>query len=210
MSGHPLFARFYTCLSGRADALGVADHREELLSGLTGRGVEVGAGNGRNFVHYPHGVTEVLAVEPERYLRARAVEAARKAAIPVAVADASAESIPAADGSFDFAVASLVLCSVPDQQAALSEVRRVLKPGGELRFYEHVRSESGLLARVQSFVAPVWRVLGAGCHPDRSTVSAIENAGFVIEQVRSFSFEPGPRFACGLVAPHVIGRARRP
>lgn len=207
--GHPLFARFYACMSSRADALGVAGHREELLSGLSGRGLEIGAGNGRNFAHYPEGVTEVLAVEPEPYLRARAVEAARLAGVPVAVVDASAESVPAADGSFDFAVASLVLCSVPDQAEALSEVRRVVRPGGELRFYEHVRSGSGTLARLQSFVTPLWRVLGAGCHPDRSTVSAIEDAGFVIEQVRAFSFKPGPRFACALVAPHVIGRARR-
>ena len=185
----------------------MADHRDELLAGLVGRGVEVGAGNGLNFSHYPSSVTKVIAVEPEPYLRARAFSAARDADVPVTVVDGTADALALREASLDFAVVSLVLCSVSSQHAALREIKRVLRPGGELRFYEHVRSESASLARWQCAVSPFWKVVGGGCHPDRDTVSAIEHAGFTINQIRSFMFEPGPRIACGIVAPHVIGRA---
>ncbi|MHB8289782.1 MAG: class I SAM-dependent methyltransferase [Acidimicrobiales bacterium] len=204
---HPIFARFYSWLSCRGDAAGMADHRDELLAGLVGRGVEVGAGNGLNFSHYPSSVTEVIAVEPEPYLRARAVSAARDADVPVTVVDGTADALALRGASLDFAVVSLVLCSVSSQHAALREIKRVLRPGGELRFYEHVRSESASLARWQCAVAPFWKVVGGGCQPDRDTVSAIEHAGFTINQIRSFMFESGPRIVCGIVAPHVIGRA---
>ena len=112
-------------------------------AGLTGRVVEVGAGNGLNFGHYPATVTEVVAVEPEPYLRERAEEAARAAPVDVTVVVGLADALPAEDGAFDAAVASLVLCSVPDQAGALAELRRVVRPDGELRFYEHVSLPAG-------------------------------------------------------------------
>ena len=101
--------------------------------------IEVGAGNGLNFPHYPADVEELVAVEPEEYLRERAVAAVRTAPVPIRVLDGVAGRLPAGDGSFDAAVVSGVLCSVPDQGSALADLRRVLRPGGELRFYEHVR-----------------------------------------------------------------------
>jgi ubiquinone/menaquinone biosynthesis C-methylase UbiE len=136
---HPLFARLYARMSPRADARGVAEHRRELLAGLSGRVIELGAGNGLNFSYYPAAVSELVAVEPEDYPRERARQAAGAAPVPVTVVDALADRLPFPDRTFDAAVASLVLCSVPDQASALRELRRVLRPRGELRFYEHVR-----------------------------------------------------------------------
>jgi SAM-dependent methyltransferase len=116
------------------DAQGAAEHRRALLAGLTGPVLEVGAGNGRNFAHYPSTVTDVLAVEPEPYLRGLAQVAAGQAPVPVRVVDGTADALPTPDASMKAAVAALVLCSVPDQARALAELHQVLRPGGELRF----------------------------------------------------------------------------
>lgn len=139
---HPIFARVYTRISTRMEDAGVGVHRHDLLAGLAGSVLEVGAGNGLNFSHYPATVTSVLAVEPEQYLRALAAGHAQLAAVPVTVTDGTAEQLPAEDASVDNVVATLMLCSVADQQAALAEMHRVLRPGGELRFMEHVLAES--------------------------------------------------------------------
>jgi ubiquinone/menaquinone biosynthesis C-methylase UbiE len=184
------------------------DHRRELLAGLSGRILEVGAGNGLNFRHHPPGVTEVVAVEPEPFLRAKAAEAAVAAGVPARIVAGTAERLPAADGEFDAVVASLVLCSVPDQRAALEEMRRALRPGGELRVYEHVRSESPAGARGQDRLARVWPRFTGGCHPNRDTPAAVEAAGFEWVSLRRFDHKPGP--GLGAIAPHVIGVARRP
>jgi ubiquinone/menaquinone biosynthesis C-methylase UbiE len=203
---HPVFARLYARMSRSADRSGVAEHRAELLAGVAGRVVEVGAGNGLNFAHYPPEVTEVVAVEPEPFLRARAAEAAATARVPVTVVEGVADRLPAEDGAFDAAVASLVLCSVPDQATALAELRRVLRPGGELRFYEHVVAHEPRAARVQRWLddSGVWPRLMGGCHGARDTGAAIERAGFAIERCRRFPFGPGP-----LATPHLVGLARR-
>src|SRR5215217_4639291 len=131
---HPLFARVYARVGHLMDAE-IGDHRQRLLAGLTGRVLEVGAGNGLNFPHYPATVTEVLAIEPEPYLRHLALATARQAPVPIRVVDSTAEALPAPDATVDAVVASLVLCSVIDLEGALAEVRRVLRPGGRLRFY---------------------------------------------------------------------------
>jgi ubiquinone/menaquinone biosynthesis C-methylase UbiE len=205
---HPIFARIFDRMSERAEAMGQAEHRRELLSGLSGRVVELGAGNGINFRHYPPDLTELVAVEPEPYLRGKAEDAARAASAHVSVIDGVGGELPFEDESFDAAVVSLVLCSVPDQDAVLTDLFRVIRPGGELRFYEHVRANDPRLVRLQNAVAPVWRRIGGGCHPDRDTGGAIERAGFAIETCRRFPFRPS--FICAPVAPHIIGRARRP
>jgi SAM-dependent methyltransferase len=204
---HPLFARFYACLSPRTDAAGQRQHRRDLLADVSGRVLELGAGNGLNFPYYPTAVCEVVAVEPEHYLRERARRAAAGAPVPVTVIDAVADSLPFPDGSFDTAVASLVLCTVPDQARALAELRRVLRPGGELRFYEHVRPNNPrTLARWQRLDNwNIWPRLAGGCHPTRDTEAAIRAAGFIVEQSRRFAFKAGP-----VTAPHILGVARRP
>lgn len=204
---HPLFARLYERVSRDADAAGGAEHRRRLLDGLSGRVIEVGAGNGRNFRHYPLAVTEVLAVEPEPRLRASAVREAENIKVPIRVEPGQADALPAEDASCDAAVASLVLCSVPDQGRALAEMRRVLRPGGELRFYEHVVASGTLGARVQRVAdATVWPHIAGGCHMARDTRAAIAAAGFDVMDYHRVSFEG--RLPDAL--PHVLGIARAP
>jgi ubiquinone/menaquinone biosynthesis C-methylase UbiE len=205
---HPLFARIYarTSLSIDRELVG---HRKRLLAGLSGRVLELGAGNGLNFAHYPSEVASVVAVEPEPYLRQIAERNARSAAAPIEVIDGVGEQLALEEGGFDAAVVSLVLCSVRDQHAALRELYRVLRPGGELRFFEHVRADTTGLQRFQHVLdTTVWPALMGGCHTGRDTHAAIQSAGFNIEQLERFHL-PDVRFPIP-TAPHVIGTAWRP
>jgi ubiquinone/menaquinone biosynthesis C-methylase UbiE len=204
---NPIFARFYARTTELAEAKGASEHRDELLAGLSGRVIEVGAGTGANVGHYPESVTEVIAVEPEPYLRHLAEGAAAQAPLAIKVIDGVADDLPAQDDEFDAGVASLVLCSVPDQLAALWELHRAIRAGGDLRFYEHVRSPKPGFARLQRALDVVWPFFGGGCHTSRDTTSTIEAAGFTIEDTRRFSFRPC--LAAAPVSPHVIGIARR-
>jgi ubiquinone/menaquinone biosynthesis C-methylase UbiE len=201
---HPIFARCYARVGHLMDAE-IGDHRRRLLAGLTGRVLEVGAGNGLNFQHYPAAVTEVLAIEPEPYLCRLALAAARQAPVPIRVVDGTGEALPALDRAVDVVVASLVLCTVTDLNQALAETRRVLRPGGKLRFYEHVRAEDPRLARWQDRLERPWGWLVGGCHPNRDTVAAINAAGLRLEQLDRFDLQAMPPLA----RPHVLGLAER-
>lgn len=205
---HPIFARVYARLSQAMEQGGAAEHRDRLLAGLHGSVVEVGAGNGMNFRHYPGTVSSVVAIEPEDHLRALAFDHARQAQPPIEIVDGVVEELPFEDGTFDAAVVCLMMCSVHDQAMALAEVRRVLRPGGELRFLEHVRATTPRLARVQRAMdATVWPFLGGGCHASRDTLGAILDAGFTVESVDRFRF-PETRVPAP-TSPHVLGVARR-
>jgi len=205
---HPLFARFYTHVLARNEPAEMQAYREELLAGLSGRVVEVGAGSGANFPHYPAEVTEVVAVEPESYLREQAATAGAQAGIRVTVRDGLADALPLEDASCDAAVACLVLCTVPKQATALAELRRVLKPGGELRFYEHVRGTTPRMRRWQHVAdRTFWPRLFGGCHTARDTVGAIEAAGFALERHRDLQPESIPHFLPAY--PQTIGVARK-
>jgi ubiquinone/menaquinone biosynthesis C-methylase UbiE len=152
-------------------------------------------------------VTEVVAVEPEEYLRGLAEQAAAMAPVPVRVVDGVSGALPLEDGSCDAGVACLVLCTVPDQERALAELARVIRPGGELRFYEHVVSRRPFEARLQYIAdATFWPLLAGGCHMGHDTGAAIERAGFRIETCDRFAFSPGPPVPAG---PHILGVARR-
>ncbi len=204
---HPRFARMYQRISAESERRGTAEHRDRALAGLTGRVVEVGAGNGMNFRHYPATVTEVVAVEPENNLRALAERAASSAPMPVTVVAGHGDALPFDDETFDAAVVSLVLCSVPEPGHFLAEVRRVLKPGGELRFFEHVRSDSPVLGVFQDAITPLWSAIGGGCHLNRDSRAAIGAAGFEIDEIDRFSYRPlkfVPAHA------HILGRAHKP
>jgi ubiquinone/menaquinone biosynthesis C-methylase UbiE len=195
-------------MSPKQDRGGMADHRRALVAGLKGRVIEVGAGNGLNFAHYPAGVTSVLAVEPEARLRKVALENAARVRIHIEVVAGVADRLPVEDESVDAIVYSLVLCSVPDLASALREGHRVLKPAGQLRFLEHVVSERPALRRMQKVLdATVWPTLGAGCHCARDTSAAIDSAGFTIGDLERFRF-PEMRLALP-TSPHIRGRAIR-
>lgn len=201
---HPLFARWFERLSRWIEPE-VGPCRAELLEGLSGRVLEIGAGSGMNFRHYPASVEELIALEPEPYLRAKAQQAAEAAPIPVTVTAGLAEKLDLPDASFDAAVACLVLCTVTDQPQALAELRRVLRTGAELRFFEHVRSPTTTKARVQTLAdrTGLWPRLGGGCHCSRATVDAIGAAGFRVQRVRSL--DVGPAWVPS--NPHVLGSA---
>jgi ubiquinone/menaquinone biosynthesis C-methylase UbiE len=205
---HPVFARVYEKVAEMSERRGGAEHRQRLLAGLSGRVIEVGAGSGANFAHYPTTVSEVVAIEPEPYLRERAQHAAAQAPVSVSVVDGGADQLPGEAGTFDAGVAALVLCTVPDQQSALAELFRVIRPGGELRFYEHVIAHPKWESRFQRLAdATFWPHVAGGCHLARDTTSGIEQAGFVIESSERFPFSPAPFL---LPDPHILGTARRP
>jgi len=207
MVSNPLFARLYA-LMARKEPPHVRDRRRQLLSGLSGRVLELGAGSGANFPHYPASVTEVLAVEPEPYLREKARNAGAAAPVPVTVLDAIADRLPAEEESCDAAVACLVLCSVPDQPTALAELRRVVRPGGELRFYEHVLSRKPSVARSQRVVDRLfWPRAFGNCHTARDTSAAIAAAGWAIESEQRLWEPPCP--VAVPVGDHLLGVARR-
>ena len=179
---HPFFARVWTMKSAR-ESQALRDLRRENLAGLSGRVLEVGAGTGTNFGYYPDMVREVIALEPEPRLFARATQAATAAPVPVKVVPSTIETLSAAR-PFDAVVCALVLCSVADLGHALSQIKSVLKHGGEFRFLEHVAS-AGWPGRVQRLAdATVWPRLSGNCHTHRDTERALVEAGFTIGVTR--------------------------
>jgi protein-L-isoaspartate O-methyltransferase len=181
--------------------------RRENLAGLSGRVLEVGAGTGTNFVLYPTSVDEVVAIEPEPRLNTIAVRTAATAPVPVTVIDRTVEELePGAP--FDAVVCSLVLCSVRSQEDVLQQLFSQLRPGGELRYLEHVAS-SGVRGKLQELVdVTVWPRLAGNCHTHRDTERAIVNAGFIKKSTRHDwtlpAWVPMP------VSEHALGRAIRP
>lgn len=200
-------ARACTWVVTRAAARGGGGPRRELLAGIAGTICEVGAGAGPTFAYYPAGVDRVIAIEPNRELRAHAWDAAVGAPVAVQIRDGVADHLPLGDGECDAVIFSLVLCCVPNLTAAVGEALRVLRPGGEVRFYEHVRSLRPLVARAEDVLTPSWSRLAGGCHPNREPAAALAGAGFERLVVRRLPFSPArglPAFA------HVIGRASAP
>lgn len=190
-SERPLFTWVYPRVAALMDRRGAAAEARRLLHELSGEILELGAGSGRIFAHYPREVTWVVAVEPSRRLRELA-EMAASADPRIRVVAGVAEEIPAPDASFDAVVTSLVLCSVSDLHRVAGEIRRVLRPGGEVRIHEHVVSGSRPLATMERWVTPVWARTSGGCHLDRDPISALEQAGIHFTEMRRFAFAPLP------------------
>ena len=205
---HRVFAGWYPGRAAAMDKAGFAAYRGRFLAGLSGQVLELGAGSGLNFAHYPAEVERVVAVEPEARLRGLAERAADRAPVAVEVVDGVAEDLSAYAGRFDAAVCSLVLCSVPDQCAALAQLRSVLRPRengevGEVRLLEHVRAAGGGLAAVQRALdATVWPWIGAGCHCSRDVVESIAPAGLAVKSAERFRF-PAKGLALP-TSPHVF------
>lgn len=172
----------YDFAGRRAEKGELGRRRHELVSELEGAVLEVGAGTGLNFPHYER-ASRVIAVEPDSSMAGRLRKRAPEAAIPVEVLTGSAESLPFEDGTFDTAVITFVLCSVDSPQAALAEVRRVLKPGGRLVLLEHVRGE-GRLARWQDRLTPLHRKVAGNCRLNRKTKDEVAAAGFDVTDLR--------------------------
>lgn len=177
------------------------------VEGLLQR-VEVGAGNGLNFAHYPDTVTQVLAIEPEDYLRERALVAAAAGQVPIEVRAGLAERLPAQDESFDAGIAFLVLCSVKDPGKALAELFRVIRAGASCPSTSTCGLKARRSLRVQAGAdAVIWPRLGGGCHLSRDTGRLIGEAGFAVESIDRFTFGIPP---LDPPKPHIVGIARRP
>jgi 2-polyprenyl-3-methyl-5-hydroxy-6-metoxy-1,4-benzoquinol methylase len=203
---NPFFARVWMFISTH-EPESVARWRRENLAGLAGRVLEVGAGTGTNFPLYPDTVTEVVAVEPERRLNEIAQQAALSAPVPVTVTASTIESLDASE-PFDAVVCSLVLCSVEDPDEVVRQLFSVLKPCGELRYFEHIAS-GGWRSRLQRIAdATVWPRMAGNCHTHRHTERTISDAGFQIETARrDWQLPPWVPIPSTEVA---IGRAIKP
>jgi ubiquinone/menaquinone biosynthesis C-methylase UbiE len=200
-----LFAMSYDRQMAKTEKAGLNAHRQRLLAGASGRVLEIGAGTGLNLPIYGSAVEELTLTEPERPMLRRLQQRVREQSHQAKVVRAPAEDLPFEDGSFDVVVSTLVLCGVDDQPRALRELRRVLRPGGELLFIEHVRSDDPRLARWQHRMNGVNRFL-VGCECARPTLTVMASAGFVVTEVDHTSLPKAPAF----VRPLVVGRATAP
>jgi len=200
--GHRWFAALYDRITGPGERRLFSKVRPHIVGEVSGRVLEIGVGTGASLPYYPAGV-QVVGTEPDPYMLRRAERRLRELGRSnVELRQAPAESLPFEDASFDHVVSTLVLCTVDDQARALAEARRVLKPGGTLRFIEHVRNdESPFWGRTQDLITPVWRWLGAGCHPNRQTRRAIEEAGFRFEELDEVRIAPGTPAIYGIARP---------
>lgn len=182
-TGHKWFAFLYDRLQAPAERSFIRAVREEIMGGARGRVLELGAGTGVSFPYYSDHVEQVIATDPDPHMLERARRRAQDLERPIELRQASAEEIPFEDASFDTVVSMFVMCTVEDPARALSEVRRVLKPSGELRLYEHIRYDHAFGAFCQDLATPVWRWLGAGCHPNRDIARLVREAGFEFERL---------------------------
>jgi SAM-dependent methyltransferase len=196
--GHRWFAAHYDKLTRSIEEKVLGKLRGDLLGGLSGDVLEVGVGTGANLPYYPAGV-RLEGTEPDPYMLARAQQKSAGTASAVELHEVMAEELPFADQSFDHVVSTVVLCTVRDPGVALAQIRRVLKPGGQLHFIEHVRGD-GLLGLGQDCIRPLWQVVNAGCAPNRRTRQRIESAGFAIDSLQTGKLNG--------VAPLIIGTAR--
>jgi SAM-dependent methyltransferase len=203
---HPFFARIWPTIAAH-ETEQLRAFRRENLAGLSGRVLEVGAGTGTNFALYPESVVQVVAVEPEQRLADKAREAAAGARVPVAVDNRTVESFSAGE-PFDAVVCSLVLCSVDEPDLVLQQLHSLLRPGGQLRYLEHVAS-GGIRGRFQQLVdATIWPKLTGNCHTHRRTERSIRGAGFAVDNTRTERALPA--WVPLPVSEFVLGRARRP
>ncbi len=205
--GHKWFASIYDRMMARAERSFMRRVREEIAGGARGRVLEVGAGTGANFPFYKDHAEGIIATEPDPYMLERARRRAEGVGLSIDLRQAPAEELPFDDDSFDTVVSTLVMCTVGDPLRALSEVRRVLKPSGQLRMYEHVHYDHAFGAFWQDAITPVWRWFGAGCHPNRDVAGFVREAGFKFEQLtRETPHPPIPPML--FVRPHIRGIAR--
>jgi ubiquinone/menaquinone biosynthesis C-methylase UbiE len=200
------FSALYDGLMKSTEEAGMREIRRETLSAARGRTIDIGAGTGINIGLYPDDLTELVLVEPDEHMLKRLRPKLAESGVGAEVVRAPADRLPFPDDTFDTAVFTLVLCTVPDSSAALAEAARVLKPGGKLLFAEHVRAEDPGLARWQDRLERPWHFFGDGCHCNRDTVATIEASPFEIEHVERGELPKAPP----IVRPLVRGAASLP
>lgn len=181
--GSPLLAKIYDAVLTPSEWMGVRDQRRRLMSGLSGRVVEIGAGTGLNVPLYPTTAVEVHAIEPDRHMVEKLRSKAKRSSVPLFVYRADAHNLPFADGVFDAAVVTFALCTIPDPEQALNESHRVVRTGGVLRFLEHVRSESGRTAGWQDRASPLWGRISGGCRLNQPTGEILEATRWEVDDV---------------------------
>ena len=200
-----MFSAFYDRAFEATEEAGLRQMRAELLKGARGRVLELGAGTGLNLELYPHeGLDSLVATEPDPHMYKQLQKRAREVCAGAELVQASAEDLPFEDDSFDTVVVTLVLCTVPDQPAALREISRVIKPEGQLLFLEHVRAHNPEMAKWQDRLEKPWRFLGDGCHCNRDTIAGIRAAGFEVSEIECDELPKAPP----IVRPLVKGTAR--
>jgi len=179
------FSAFYDAGIKASEEAGLRDMRAELVAGARGRVVELGAGTGANLELYPDSIEELILVEPDPHMTKQLREKVAASGRTATILEAPAERLPLESASCDTAVVTLVLCTVPDPRAAIAEIARVLKPGGQLLFLEHVRSTDPKLARWQDRLERPWRFLADGCHCNRDTVAMISASSLALGEVEN-------------------------
>jgi ubiquinone/menaquinone biosynthesis C-methylase UbiE len=198
-----LFAAFYDRVSKGSEEAGLREERRQLLAAAAGATLEIGAGTGLNLEHYPEAVTRLVLTEPDEHMRRRLARRVSEVRPSTEIVAAGVEGLPFPDGTFDTVVVTFVLCSVPQQEAALAEVTRALKPGGRLLFLEHVRSDDEKLAKWQDRITPLYNIVG--CNPNRDTLAAIEASALAVETVKHGEVPKAPK----VERPLITGTARR-
>jgi SAM-dependent methyltransferase len=178
--------------------------RERVAQGLTGDVLEIGFGSGLNLPYYPASVKRVLAIEPSPVGRKLAEPRVQASAVPVEWSGLDGEHLMLDDASADSALTTFTLCTIPDVQTALRELRRVIRPGGMLHFLEHGRSPDPGVAKWQDRLNPLQQRMAAGCHLNRPTADLLRAAGFCLDSLDNY-YLPGPKFASYISE----GRARR-
>jgi len=196
-------ARIYDPFVWLGERRGMARRRRELLAAAQGRVLEIGAGTGLNVPHYPAGLDELVLSEPVASMARRLERRAAKQPEQPRVIVAPAERLPFPDDAFDTVVSTLVLCTVPQPDRALAEIRRVLKPGGMLLFIEHVRSDVERWGRWQDRLARPWAAFASGCRCNRNTLDLLEASGMRASEVSWSKWSGMPR----LVRPLAVGVA---
>jgi len=200
-----MFSAFYDRAFEATEEAGLREMRGELLKRARGRVLELGSGTGLNLELYPHeGLDSLVLTEPDPHMAKQLRTRAKELCPGAELLEVGAEKLPFEDDSFDTIVVTLVLCTVPDQPAALKEISRVLDPAGQLLFLEHVRSPDPSLAKWQDRLEKPWRFLGDGCHCNRNTESALEAAGFQLSDLEHPELPKAPP----IVRPMARGSAR--
>ena len=188
----------YDRMSARTEDAGLREVRRRLLADANGRVLEIGGGTGANLLLYGPGVETLIVTEPEEPMLRRLNRKAREQAPLTKVLRARAEELPFADDSFDTVVSTLVLCGVDDQEQSLREIRRVLRPGGQFMFVEHVRSDDPGVARMQDRMNGINRFV-VRCDCNRATLATIEAEGFEVTRLERTELPKAPPFARPLI-----------